>query len=164
MKTIPLTQNKFALVDDADFVELSKHKWHAHKNQSVFYAASSSPNKRHGNKIVKMHRHILGLKYGDGVQIDHRDGNGLNNQKSNLRICTYKENQMNRRKARGSSRYKGVYWCDRDKRWMAKIFYKKAIYIGSFKSETEAAKAYNQAALKHFGEFANINKGVENGN
>jgi len=164
MKTIPLTREQFALVDDTDFAELSKHKWHAVLKRNTFYAEGSSPNKRRGNRIVKMHRHILGLKYGDGVQVDHRDGNGLNNQKSNLRICTYKENQMNRRTVRGSSCYKGVHWCNRNKRWMSKIFYKKAIFIGSFKSEIEAARAYNTAAIRYFGEFANINKGVENGN
>lgn len=92
-----------------------------------------------------------------GFIIDHKDHNGLNNQRSNLRICTYEQNQYNRKKCRKkcSSIYKGIYWHKRDKKWIAKIrVNNERICIGYFNDEIEAARAYDIKAKELFREFA----------
>lgn len=101
-----------------------------------------------------MHIEIMGKR-----GIDHRDHNGLNNQKSNLRFCTPSENAMNARKNENSSSvYKGVCFFNRDKKWLAQIQVNgKPIRLGCFASEVEAAKAYNNKAIELFCEFANLN-------
>ncbi len=96
---------------------------------------------------------------GRKMQIDHIDGNGLNNQKSNLRWCTYSENAMNAHKNRnGSSNYKGVDLQRKTKLWRCRI---KINYIeihgGYFRNEIDAAKKYDEMAIKYFGEFAKLN-------
>jgi len=108
MKTIQLTQNKVALVDDEDYEQLSKYKWCAHRIDNNWYAVRCTWNG--GKRIfIQMHRDVLGLKKNDGKQTDHKDFSGLNNQKSNLRVCTYHENNQNRRQhKRNTSGYKGV--------------------------------------------------------
>ena len=110
MKKIPLTQNKFALVDDADYDWLNQFKWYARNEGQRYYACRSFRVDGHVHHIV-MHRLILGLKEGDGKITDHIDGNGLNNSRSNLRICTSAENNFNQRPQAGkTSKYKGVHW------------------------------------------------------
>lgn len=111
-------------------------------------AAASRDNK------FWMHHFVFGKR----VLLDHIDGNGLNNQKSNLRECTYSQNGANRRKnTKTLGRFKGVSFL-RGK-WMARLqVMKKRLYLGYFTEEIEAAKAYNDAAVKHFGEFAHINQ------
>mgnify|MGYP001588262020 CR=1 FL=1 len=88
MKEIQLTQEQVALVDDEDFEKVSKHKWHAYKDGKTFYAGTTIKNKR-----VKMHRFILEAPA--GVDVDHKDRNGLNNTRQNIRICSRTENQAN---------------------------------------------------------------------
>lgn len=153
MKEISLSQGKFALVDDADYEKISRFKWYTKRGQNTFYACRDYwDGRRHK---VRMHRSILGLKKGDGKEVDHIDGNGLNNQKANLRPCTHSQNLQNRQKKSGcSSKYKGVYWNKRDKRWQAYI---QGQYLGQFKVEVQAAVAYNLAAMQHFGDFARLN-------
>ena len=95
------------------------------------------------------------------MQIDHINDNGLDNRRSNLRICSQSQNLMNCRKPKTlfSSKYKGVSWVQKHKRWKVSIAFKgKRKYIGHFLSEIDAAKAYNKAAEKYFGEFARLNK------
>lgn len=154
MKQIRLTQGKVALVDDADFEWLSKRKWHAvrHPSGRTFYAGTGAPR-------VFMHTEILG-KF-EGKHPDHKDGNGLNNQRSNLRPATPSQNGANRRKQLkpSSSRFKGVTWHKRDRVWQVSIMVGgKAIFVGTFHSETEAAKEYNRRARFIFGHFANLNE------
>jgi len=159
MKEIILTQGKVALVDDEDFEELSKHKWHAYKSNNTFYALRNSyyveNKKRH---TIQMHRVILGLK-DLSVKCDHIDHNGLNNQRYNLRPSTNAQNCKNQIPKKGfSSKYKGVCWCNKRIKWRANIRVNdKQVHIGYFNNEIEAAKAYDKMAKLHFGEFAYFN-------
>jgi len=159
MKEIPLTQGKVALVDDADYDSLmAMGKWYCDSNG---YAARSKKyrkeNGKLGNRTVLMHRVIMQAK--DGTFIDHRDTDKLNNQKSNLRECTKRQNCRNRNKSSSnSSSYKGVSWNKEKRKWVAQIrIDDKVTYLGQFVDLTEAAKAYNAAALEHYGEFARLN-------
>jgi hypothetical protein len=111
-------------------------------------------------KTISLSRFLL--NYDGPLQVDHIDNNYLNNQKSNLRIVTRNQNCMNRRKqANTTSKYKGVAW--NGSKWTSYITVnRKRIYLGYYKLEKTAAKKYNEAALKYFGEFAHINK-IEEG-
>jgi hypothetical protein len=159
MKQIPLSQGKFALVDDEDFEELNKHKWYAKKSRGVFYASRTSKIKDNDeSKTIHMHRVILGftdLK----IKCDHIDHNGLNNQKTNLRASTHVQNCNNRRSRKNSSsEYKGVSWSKFSNKWHSQIqTLGKKIHIGYFFDEIEAAKAYDEKAKELFGEFAYLN-------
>lgn len=152
MKKIKLTQGKVALVDDEDFEYLNQWKWSANKNKNTFYA------QRHKviegkNKYIKMHRLIMNTP--DNIEVDHIDHNGLNCQRHNMRNCTRSQNSMNK-SPYGKSKYLGVYFIG--KTIIAGItINKKLIYLGSYKSEEDAALAYDIAAKKYHGEFANFN-------
>jgi len=151
-KLIPLTQDKFAIVDGEDYERLSKYKWHVINAPRTSYAG------RHvKGRVVRMHRQILnGPAH---LFVDHRDNNGLNNRRSNLRPCTNTENTHNRRGVRNtSSKYKGVYWSKWHNKFKACITADgKRYYLGYFKSEIAAAKAYDKKAIELFGEFAFLN-------
>lgn len=151
MKTIPLTKGKEALVDDIDYPLLSLINWGTQENDNKFYAKNRT--------FGKMHRFITMVD--DGMQIDHIDGNGLNNQRSNLRICTAAQNYQNRAKHKiGVSKYKGLRIQKRNtsRPWVAAIrFNKKLIYLGCSETEEGAARMYDEGAKKYFGEFANLN-------
>lgn len=155
MKTIPLTQGKVAIVDDADYDMLIVRKWCAHrvrsKNTEQWYAVSGG-----GKAQVSMHRVLMNAP--KGAQIDHANGNGLDNRRCNLRISTHAENQENRRSFRGSSRFKGVHWSRTRRKWYAMIGWKGKIHhLGSFPEEEEAAIAYDVAAQVLHGPFARCN-------
>lgn len=106
-----------------------------------------------------MHRFILRLKKGDGVQTDHWNCNGLDNQRRNLRRASHAQNQANQRKQNGrSSRFKGVYWNKERQKWQAQIEVGDDRYnLGRYKGEKDAARAYNAAARRYFGRFAKLN-------
>jgi hypothetical protein len=160
MKQIPLTKGKFALVDDEDYDRLvAMGKWHV---TCKGYAARTKhyrkPCGRLSSSTIFMH-HLISPVDGKN-QVDHRNTNKLDNQKDNLRVCSNSENCKNTSKPKNNtSGFKGVYWKKQIKRWCAQIGVEyKNIYIGSFATAIEAAKAYNEAAVKHFGEFAKLNQ------
>lgn len=162
MKEIQLTQGKVTLVDDQDFDFLNQWKWFAHRDRNTFYAERAvCPNGRKYQKTLLMHRVILGVPA--NLQTDHVDGNGLNNSRANLRICTNQENQRNRiAQPNTTSRFKGVAFHKSTGKWQSFIVVnKKSHYLGLFDSEVEAAHAYNEAAQQLFGEFAKLNTGME---
>ncbi len=149
----------FALVDDQDYEEVNQFKWYGHEYAcDVIYAET---NCYHGKKRMRMsmHRLILGLEFGDLRISDHENHNGLDNQRSNLRITTNQRNHFNRRSIRNtSSKFKGVSKYTRNEKWLAQIAKNgRKIFIGHFDNEVKAAKAYDEKALELFGEFANLN-------
>jgi len=158
MKKIPLTQGKFALVDDGDYGDLSGYTWYAAKNRNTYYAQRSKTISGKP-KVIKMHRVIMGLHFGDGKQIDHINGNGLDNQRANLRFCTNQENLRNQKATKNcSSQFKGVNFHKKAMKWQARICVNnKDKHLGSFDTEIEAAKAYNEAAKELFGDYALCN-------
>lgn len=158
MKTIPLTQGKFAIVDDADFAELSKYRWYVKKEPHTSYAAADVGGRKN-RKRLRMHRLIMNAM--KGFDVDHINHNGLDNRRCNLRICTRRQNIRNTLKRFGSistSKYKGVHWRKDSSRWQARIFNgSRQVSLGHFDTEVDAAKAYNKAASEYFGEFAKLN-------
>ena len=165
MKEIKLTQGKVALVDDADFEWLNQYKWFANKQGNSFYAVRNTPWIDGHRTQVSMHRQILNLT-DPNIFGDHRDRNGLNNQRNNLRVATRSQNGTNRR-SWGDSKYLGVHKVVYKKGGRQKKDYEywratikegdKVKLIGLFHDEVEAAKAYNKTAIKIHGEFANLN-------
>lgn len=163
MKLIPLTQGKFAQVDDEDFEYLNQFKWCAERRKHTYYAYRYCvKNGKQTN--VRMHSDIM--KTPKGMVIDHINKNGLINEKYNLRICTNSENLRNRRGANdnSSSGYIGVSLAKIKsgnkiyEYYFARIYFnKKYKHIGSFKNKKEAVIAYNRAAIEYFGESATLN-------
>ncbi len=152
-KTLELTYGKFAIVDAEDYEWLNRYKWHAVQEGRGWYAKTL----RRDGMPLAMHRLIAGAP--KGLFVDHIDHNGLNNQKTNLRLCTNQQNQQNRKPNRGgTSKYKGVYWHKQHKKYRASICHnKKRLHLGYFKDEIDAAKAYDKKARELFGEFAYLN-------
>lgn len=152
MKYIELTQGKRALVDNADFEYLNQWKWYySGRLRGTSYAV------RRGPEQTKIYMHKL-IVNKPGFYTDHIDGNGLNNQRSNLRYATNQQNQANTSKQiNNKTGYKGVY-ASRNK-WRARLhILRKGIDGGTYDTKEEAAIAYNRLAIKHFGEFARLNK------
>ena len=150
MKEIKLTQGKVALVDDEDFDWLNQWKWYAQKSRYTYYAARY--NKK---KYILMHRLIMNTP--SNMEVDHQDHNGLNCQKSNMRICTHSQNLKNHSK-KNQSKYSGVYYNTLRLCYQSSIYVNgKQIYLGYSETEKGAAILYDIAARKYFGEFANPN-------
>lgn len=156
---IPLTQGYYAIVDKDDYEMLSKFKWRVKPSKSgVVYAFRRQYINGGKGKTtpIRMHRFIMNAD--DGQMVDHINGNGLDNRKSNLRFCCNQENAANRKKAHGTSKYKGVNWHKAAKSWVAQATLNdKKIHLGYYKTEEEAALAYNKGAVIVFGEFARLN-------
>lgn len=149
---VPLTKGKFAIVDVEGFEKIKNYKWtynqgYAHRKERI------------NGKSTHVSMHSFLINTPSGSDTDHINGDGLDNRLCNLRICTRTENSRNQRPRGGSSKYKGVCFDKSRGKWIAgiKINYKRK-NLGRFKLEEEAAKAYNNAAKKHFGEFARLNE------
>lgn len=144
----------FALVDDEDYERVTQRKWRLHGNPAdkTQYAAA---HVRIDGKAKRelMHRFILQAK--PGQTIDHKNRNGLDNRKSNLRYCTLSQNQANTETRTGSSRFRGVSWYKPTKKWRVKVG--KNGFVGYYSTEEEAARIYNEKAVKRYGEFATLN-------
>jgi hypothetical protein len=147
-RQIPLGNGLFATVDAADYPELSKYRWYATYRGSQIYAV-----RHEGGKETYMHRVIM--KPRPGQIVHHRDGDGLNNRRDNLLVCTRRQHQACRRPL-GDRRFVGVYWFKNG--WMAQIRYRgKTYYLGRFKDQIEAAKARDRKAYELCGELAYLN-------
>ena len=169
MKEILLTQNQSTFVDDENYVKLSKYKWFAQQSRDSYYAGRKSPRDKSGKQTtILMHRIIMECP--SNMQIDHINHNTLDNRKQNLRVCSQSQNNMNQILQKNtSSKYKGVCLIKSEYKetvytyWQANIVInKKQLYLGIFKSEINAAKAYNRKARELFGEYALLNniKGI----
>lgn len=157
MRKIPVyssTKVYFALVDDEDYIYLSQFNWVPLIGKTgIVYAKR---NVRH--TTILMHREILDLKDHDGIGVDHKDGNGLNNQRYNLRRTSQSQNNANSYPSHGTSIYKGVSWNKEKRKWQVRIVKNKERFnLGYFSIEEEAAIVYNKKAIELFGEFAALN-------
>jgi len=159
-REIPLTQGLVAIVDDEDFKRLIRNRWFAGRKRRQTYAvrqiylAESKTNRR-----LYMHREVLGAR--PGSQVDHANGNGLDNRRSNLRYANYSQQKANSMlSSSNTSGFKGVSRDGRGRRkeWRAQLRVGgRSLLCGSFHEATEAARAYDEAAVTHFGEFARTN-------
>lgn len=151
-REIALTKGKVTIVDESDYDWLNQWKW--------YYMTAGYAARTQNRKLIYMHRLILGTP--QGLITDHIDMDGLNNRRQNLRVCNKSQNGFNRNprnEPNKSSKYKGVTWSKLINKWYARIYDSRGICrnLGSFTTETEAALAYNEAALKYHGEFARLN-------
>lgn len=152
MRAIVLSNGMMAIVDADQFERMNKHQWHPLKGHQTHYAA------RDGGTIL-MHRE---LRTAGSSEVDHINGNGLDNRLDNLRVVTKSQQRCNQGKRRekhgSSSQFKGVCWDKARERWAAACkFEGKNVYRGRFDNEIAAAIAYDHAARKHHGEYARLN-------
>jgi len=149
----------FTLVDDVDFFDLNKFSWCIQPSGRTSYAIRSEILLDGKRRTIRLHRVILGAKKGE--KCDHKNGDGLDNRRKNLRICSQIENGQNRRISKNNSLgFKGVVFDRRmkERKFRAKIkVNRKLICLGYYKTPQQAAKAYNRAANEFFGDFARLN-------
>lgn len=169
MKWVGLTQGFTALVDDEDYERVSEFKWHAHVYRRSDGSVWNVYAQRHvivnGQRTTQsLHRFLLNDP--EGLQVDHVNGDGLDNRRENIRLCSHAENGRNRKpQSGGSSAFNGVYWHKLACKWVAQINVAGKRYsLGLFQKEEDAAKAYDAAAINLFGAFARTNlKDAHNG-
>jgi HNH endonuclease len=153
MRKIRLTKGKFALVDDADYKSLSKFKWHIDQHEATCYAHRTPwVHGKNRSRTIRMHRQIMGFPKG---LVDHRNGNGLDNRRRNLRLATKSQNSANSRRlsSRNTSGFRGVCLA-RDGKWQAQIKVNgKFKYLGRFKTARQAHNAFQKYAHEIYGDF-----------
>jgi hypothetical protein len=156
MREIPLTQGKVALIDDSDYELVSKYKWYVHHRGRCWYATRKI---RIDGKLIQQHLHRLLLDAQPGEDVDHINGDGLDNQRNNIRLCTRSQNVANSGlRSTNTSGYKGVSWYSRYNKWMASIAINhKHITLGYFNNPQDAARVYDNAAQKYYSAFAKTN-------
>ena len=159
-RRIRMSQPRYAVVDPADYDRLKGYQWVVKSGGKAFYAQRYGPCRKGARNptIVYMHQEIL--KVPKGMVVDHMNHDGMDNRRANLRAATHSQNLCNRKKRSGAmySKYKGVHWHKLNKKWSSRVTYqKKTIELGYFENEIEAAKAYDEAAKIHHGEFACLN-------
>ena len=152
---IELTQGEIAIVDDEDYERAIAYKWHVSAGYKEIKYARTNIKIGRQRTTLSLHRFILQTH--EDQEVDHINGDGLDNRKSNLRLCTHGQNQQNCRSFKNvKSKYKGVFPIG-DK-WTAHIYFNKKLrHLGYYCSENEAAKIYNLFAIKYFGQFARLN-------
>ncbi len=157
MKEIPLSKGKVALVDDEDYERVTAIKWAASQTGKKWYGRGHIPGSGKNGKCFSLHRFVSGASSGE--EVDHINGDGLDNRRSNLRICTSQQNKRNMAKQSGkSSKFKGVSYNKSHRRFEAYITVSyKRVRLGMHACEEAAARAYDAAALAAFGEFAKTN-------
>ena len=150
-RSVTLSSDQTTLVSNKDYVWVMQWKWSALKARHGWYAV-----RREGRKYIYLHRALMDAP--KGRQVDHKNGDGLDNRRANLRVATNMQNSRNRHRRNGVlSQYRGV--TKRKKAWIAQITVNyHNHYVGSFKTEAEAAQAYNAAAKKAFGKYASLNE------
>lgn len=152
---VELTQGLWATVDIEDAELVSRYTWSATRHNLTHYASAANRGTDYSRRVY-MHRLILQVS--GGLQVDHADRNGLNNRRCNLRAATRSQNCSNREKTGVTSRFKGVYWNKKDRRWVAQIGSNSDVkFLGGYLSEENAAMAYDSAAFKAYGAFAVLN-------
>ncbi|MGB7581071.1 MAG: AP2/ERF family transcription factor [Sedimentisphaerales bacterium] len=157
-RKIPLGEGRFTIVEPGDFYQLNRFNWCAKENGPRIYAVRLVGDSNNRTKIISMHREIMGEPA--GMLVDHHNRNTLDNRKENLRLATHSQNQFNKGKTtkKTTSRFIGVFFEKQSGRWVARTTVGgKRIWLGRFDDETEAAKAYDEAAKKYHGEFAQLN-------
>jgi len=161
MKTIPLTQGRVAIVDDADFESLNKFKWCCSKFGYAVRAGKRDSNSK--QPTIRMHRVIINAP--KNYDVDHANRNRIDNRKENLRICTASENQWNRgTQQNNTTGFKGVSWSKSAGKFRACVRVgEKRMYLEYYFTAIDAAKAYDAAAIKMHGEFARGNNYITNG-
>lgn len=164
MRKIEITRGHFAIIDDEDYESVEKFKWRYSPSFCSGYAIRGQhvgfEDGKQVSKTISMHRFIMNAP--EGMEVDHINGNGLDNRRCNLRIATRSQNKWNRRKLQPkSSRFKGVHWEDDRKKWRAYIYKNnRRTIIGRFDNELDAALAYNKYAKELFSDFASLNEVV----
>lgn len=154
MKRIPVGRGRFALVDDKDYSKLARYTWHHQLRKGVAYAKRRLGRRRGENAKAQMHHEIMGRRA--GYEIDHRNGNGLDNRRRNLRWATVAQNRQNKR-CHSRTGLKGVRQHS-PAGWAARIHANgKEVSLGTFRTPEEAAMEYDRAARHYFGEFARLN-------
>lgn len=155
---IILTQGLVSIVDEEDYLAFSAFKWTANRAGIYIYAVRNSSRTVKPRRLLLLHREILGIK-DRKIKVDHKDGDGLNNRRNNLRKATNTENAQNQFYKKDTlSGYKGVDWCYDKSKWRARIQIKgEQVLIGRYACKHTAALAYNEKATALFGQFANLN-------
>lgn len=163
-RRIPMVNSKrYAIVDPADFYQLSQYPWWLSKRKT-FHRIIRLSSENNSYRIVAMHRQIMQnlnptpCTLNPDLVVDHINHNSLDNRRANLRLVTVAQNNMNRRPWKGASKYKGVTFHRRQKRFIARVTINgKRLHLGSFINEIDAAKAYDEAAKKYYGKYACLN-------
>jgi len=157
MKKIKLLRGKVVLVDDENFDFINQWQWYLMKGNHTNYAC-----RKEKKKTILIHRVIMNTP--DNMEVDHKDRNGLNCQKSNMRNCNHSQNNANRGERKGMSKYRGVYFMRQTYKNKERTYIiadirvnNKTIHLGYFETEIDAAIAYNKAAINYHKDFANIN-------
>jgi hypothetical protein len=151
VRYIPLTKGRYAIIDAADYERVAQYKWCTFGSGERLYACRNCKG-----KMIFLHRFLTNAP--KGKVVDHIDGNGLNDRRENLRVCTHRQNSHNARPFGKASRFKGVWWNRIKKMWEVRIRYRgRSTWIGLFRDEIEAARAYDRKAYECFGEYAYLN-------
>ena len=158
-RRIRMAQPRYAKVDPADYKRLKRYEWITRKGKNSFYTLRYvAGGKGKKGTLIYLHQEVIEVP--KGMVIDHINHDGMDNRCANLRPATYSQNLCHRKKRSGvtQSKYKGIYWIKNSRKWQALItFEKKKICLGYFRSEIDAARAYDRAAKMYHGEFASPN-------